>query len=93
MVSRRATEPTFSYMYIPDTWNHEKHQRRGSDHPCDITGLGDLVSNSSARIGPWEAHIVEDVEIGVQGIASSHIGAIVRDLDSIVERVEIDATI
>jgi hypothetical protein len=37
------------------------------------------------------AYIVEDVEIGCQGVSSSHISAIVWDLDGIVERIKIDA--
>lgn len=36
-------------------------------------------------------YIVEDVQISVQGVSSSCDGAIVWDLDRIVERIEIDA--
>jgi hypothetical protein len=36
-------------------------------------------------------YIVENVEISVQGISSSHDGAIVWDLDGVVERVQVDA--
>lgn len=28
-----------SYLYLPDTWNHEKDERGGCNHPCDITRL------------------------------------------------------
>jgi hypothetical protein len=36
-------------------------------------------------------YIVEDVEIGVQRVSSGHDGAIVGNLDGVVERVQVDA--
>ncbi len=44
---------TFSYMHIPDTWNHEKHKRSRSDHPRDITGLRGIVSAVQRELG-WQ---------------------------------------
>jgi hypothetical protein len=41
--------------------------------------------------GSGESYIVEDVEIRVQGIAASCVGAIVGDLDGVVESVQVDA--
>jgi len=41
--------------------------------------------------GVEQAYIVEDVEIGVKRIAASCSGAVVGDLNGVVESVEIDA--
>lgn len=38
-----------------------------------------------------ETYIVKDVEVGCQGITSSHGSTIVGDMDCIVECVKIDA--
>jgi hypothetical protein len=79
-------------MHSPDTWNHEKHKRSRSDHPCDITGLEELVSTIWRKFGgAWKAHIVEDVKIGIARVSSGHDGAIVGNLDGIVECIQVDA--
>jgi len=41
-------------------------------------------------VGGGSAYIVEDVQIIVQGVAAGHRGAIVGDLDSVVESVQVD---
>jgi hypothetical protein len=91
MVSLCVTISTFSYMHIPDTWNHKKHKRSRCDHPRNITGLESEVSRVRRELGRARAHVVEDVEIGIQRVSSGHGSTIVGDLDGIVERVQVDA--
>ena len=50
-----------------------------------------LLFNSNLDSSSGNTDIVENVEIGVQRVTSSHDSAIVRNLDGIVESVEIDA--
>ena len=38
-----------------------------------------------------KAHVVEDVKIGIARVSTSHDSAIVGNLDSIVERIQVDA--
>lgn len=91
MVSLCDTVSTFSYMHIPDTWNHEKHKCSRCDHPRDITGLRWKVSTVRRELDGRNPYIVVDVEIGVQRVSSSHDGVIVGNLDGVVERVQVDA--
>ena len=47
------------------------------------------LSNSIAETPV--TYVVENVEISIQGVTSGHDCAIVRDLDGVVERVQVDA--
>jgi hypothetical protein len=44
-----------------------------------------------AQSWAWKAHIVEDIKIGIARVSSSHDGAIVGNLDSVVECIQVDA--
>ena len=49
-------------------------------------------SSSSSSAGSCAfSYIVEDIEVRGQGITASHAGAIVGDLDGVVESVQVDA--
>lgn len=59
-------------------------------HQPNVVSRSALLHQKGSIAGV-AAYIVEDVEVLSQGVASGCCGAIVGDLDSVVERVQVDA--